>query len=66
VLQLDKMTRAWKPAWYSRSPLAVPNFSIKVAVKYIVMHYLLSRGGAEIGATGRYVYPVDYQVLVKR
>lgn len=61
---LGAMSGTWNLVFASHSPLAVPNLSLRVAVKYLATHYLLR--GSDIGATNQFVYPVDYQILVKR
>jgi hypothetical protein len=63
---LPDMAGTWKLTWSSHSPFAVPNLSLRVAVKYIATRYILPHGGSEIGATNQFVYPVDYQILVRR
>ena len=63
--QINAVERSWKLAWHSESPLAVPDVSLKVLLKYVALNYVFPKGGATIGASNSYIYPVDYEIFVK-
>lgn len=54
----------YRLAWESRSPYALPNFQLRILLKYIALRYLLPSGSTEVG--GNFSYRVDYAIYVKR